>query len=111
MADEKIETSPPASSNSESGGLASPDAKNPNIVDEKHGLPEVASIDTDLDIDSNPFADPHVAAYWIGVYEKSHYECRHVVDPKLEWTAAEERKLVRKLDWHVCLWAVGFLAL
>jgi hypothetical protein len=109
MADEKIETPPPAWSDSESGGLAPQDAKSPSIVDEKNALPGVASIDTDRDLDGNPFSDPDVAAYWISVYEKSHYECRHVVDPKLEWTAAEERKLVRKLNWHVCLWAVSLV--
>jgi hypothetical protein len=67
---------------------------------------EEASI-TDDELNRNPFADPKVAAYYTTVYEKSKYECRHVFDPTLEWTAAEERKIVRKLDWHVCLWAVS----
>ncbi|KAE9369192.1 putative pantothenate transporter [Stipitochalara longipes BDJ] len=106
MADEKIESPPLTSSDSDSGRLAPHDAKHPSIgVDEKNPPAEVASLDTERDTDKNPFADPDVAAYWISVYDKSQYECRHVVDPKLEWTAAEERKLVRKLDWHVCLWA------
>jgi hypothetical protein len=56
------------------------------------------------------------------VYEKAQYECRHVLDADLTWTKEEEKKLVRKLDWHggslvdlqglisltspiVCLWA------
>lgn len=55
--------------------------------------------------EKNPFSDPAVAAHWKAVYEKSHYECRHVFDPELTWTEEEERKLVRKLDWRVCLWA------
>jgi hypothetical protein len=55
----------------------------------------------------NPFSDPDVAAYYEMVYDKSQYECRHVFDPTLEWTAAEEKKIIRKLDWHVCLWAVS----
>lgn len=55
----------------------------------------------------NIFADPEVAAHYVQLYEKAQYECRHVFDPKLEWTPQEERRLVRKLDRHVCLWAVS----
>ena len=55
---------------------------------------------------NNPFADPVVAARWRGVYENARYEARHVFDENLTWSADEERRLVRKLDWHVCLWAV-----
>ncbi|KAH8197556.1 hypothetical protein TruAng_008292 [Truncatella angustata] len=53
----------------------------------------------------NPFLDPDVAAHWKSVYEASTYECRHKFDPDLKWTEEEEKKLVRKLDWRVCLWA------
>lgn len=59
------------------------------------------------DLSDNPFADPAVAAHYATVYEKAKYECRHVFDPNLQWTPQEERRLVRKLDWHVCLWAVS----
>ena len=55
----------------------------------------------------NPFDDPAVTEHWRQVYEKSRYECRHVFDPKLTWTEEEEKRLVRKLDWHVCTWAVS----
>jgi hypothetical protein len=55
----------------------------------------------------NPFLDPDVAAHWTAVYEKSQYECRHVFDPNFTWTEEEERKIVRRLDWRVCLWAVS----
>lgn len=55
----------------------------------------------------NPFIDPDVAAHWRDVYEKSTYECRHLFDPNLTWTAEEEKRIVRKLDWRVCLWAVS----
>lgn len=55
----------------------------------------------------NPFADPEVAAHYRIIYEKSQYECRHVVDGTLEWSQKEDRKIVRKLDWHVCTWAVS----
>ncbi|ESZ89565.1 allantoate permease [Sclerotinia borealis F-4128] len=53
----------------------------------------------------NPFLDPDVTEYWTTVYEKSQYECRHVFEPTLTWTEEEERRLVRRLDWRVCLWA------
>ncbi|KAF7867374.1 hypothetical protein EAF04_005457 [Stromatinia cepivora] len=53
----------------------------------------------------NPFLDPDVAEQWTRIYEKSQYECRHVFDPSFSWTEEEERRLVRRLDWRVCLWA------
>ncbi|KAL1851439.1 hypothetical protein VTK73DRAFT_9417 [Phialemonium thermophilum] len=53
----------------------------------------------------NPFSNPVVAEKWRETYEKSQYECRHVFDPTITWTPEEERRLVRKLDWRVCLWA------
>ncbi|APA07020.1 hypothetical protein SS1G_04294 [Sclerotinia sclerotiorum 1980 UF-70] len=53
----------------------------------------------------NPFLDPDVADHWTRIYEKSQYECRHVFDPNFSWTEEEERRLVRRLDWRVCLWA------
>lgn len=56
-------------------------------------------------LEKNPFSDPEVADYWRNVYEEASYECRHVFDPSVSWTEEEEKKLVRKLDWHVCLWA------
>lgn len=59
-------------------------------------------------LEKNPFLDPDVAEHWSTVYEKSQYECRHVFDPTMTWTEEEEKKLVVKLDWHVCLWAVSF---
>jgi hypothetical protein len=55
----------------------------------------------------NPFLDPEVAKYWADVYNKSKYEGRHAFEPMLTWTAAEEKKVIRRLDWHVCLWAVS----
>ncbi|CAI7587393.1 unnamed protein product [Penicillium manginii] len=61
---------------------------------------------------NNPFLDPDVAEYWRTVYEKAQYECRHVFDPALTWTAEEEKAIVRKLDWRICLWAcIMFFAL
>ncbi|KAI0126961.1 major facilitator superfamily domain-containing protein [Xylariales sp. AK1849] len=53
----------------------------------------------------NPFSDPETAARWTKAYEDATYECRHVFDPHLTWTQEEEKRIVRKLDWRVCLWA------
>lgn len=54
----------------------------------------------------NPFLDTETTEYWRQVYENCQYECRHVFNPKLTWSVREERELIRKLDWKVCLWAV-----
>lgn len=72
----------------------------------------ITSFELDEDLKTNPFRDPKAAEYWQAVYKKSQYECREAFDPNLEWDAKEERKIVRKLDWHVCTWAcVMFFAL
>lgn len=57
----------------------------------------------------NPFLLPGAAEHWREVYEKSEYECRHVFDPDMTWSPVEEKRIIQKLDWHVCLWAVRFL--
>jgi hypothetical protein len=77
--------------------------------DSDHNGPSSSIVEKDV---SNPFSDANVAAHYRALYDSVKYECRHVFDPELEWTAAEERRIVRKLDWHVCLWAcVMFFAL
>ncbi|KAF1817455.1 putative pantothenate transporter [Eremomyces bilateralis CBS 781.70] len=65
----------------------------------------VATGDLDSSDSANPFTDPQIRDYYIGVYEKAKYECRHVFDADATWTEEEEKKIVKKLDWHVCLWA------
>lgn len=65
------------------------------------------SDETGIISEKNPFNDQAVALHWGAVYEESNYECRHVFDPTLTWTEQEEKRLVRKLDWRVCLWAVS----
>jgi hypothetical protein len=110
---EKIEFSASATSDSDSGKFnkENPKAQATPVVSEKSDTFEAPS-DRDRDYGDNPFSDPDVADYYATLYEKSQYECRHVFDPTLEWSKEEERKLVRKLDWHVCLWAcIMFFAL
>jgi hypothetical protein len=43
------------------------------------------------------FKDPAVAAHWLNVYNGAKYENRHRFDPNYEWTAEEEKRLVRKV--------------
>lgn len=68
--------------------------------------------DEELPLKTNPFVDPRVAAQWKKAYDDCEYECRYVFDPTLDWTEEEEKRIIRKLDWRVCLWAcVMFFAL
>ncbi|KAH7179484.1 major facilitator superfamily domain-containing protein [Fusarium flagelliforme] len=60
----------------------------------------------------HPFSDPEIADRWRKVYEKAEYENRHRFDPSFTWTDQEEKKLVRRIDFRICLWAwVMFLSL
>ncbi|KAI1768740.1 MFS general substrate transporter [Hypoxylon sp. FL1150] len=62
--------------------------------------------------DDHVFSDPSVAERWRGVYEKAGYENRHRFDPEYKWTAEEEKRLVRKIDARIMVWAwVMFCAL
>ncbi len=86
----------------------SPDSKDKKgyaVVETTAAIDPPLSYEDEYD-EKNPFGNPTVAAHWNEVYESSRYECRHVFDPALTWTEEEEKKLVRKLDWRVCLWAV-----
>lgn len=47
--------------------------------------------------DDHVFSDRVTAEYWRNVYEKAQYEGRHRFDPNYTWTAAEEKRLVRKV--------------
>lgn len=55
--------------------------------------------------EKNPFSDLKVLEYYRDIYESCHYECRSAFDPDLQWSAAEEKKLIRKLDYRVCAFA------
>ena len=54
--------------------------------------------DSDSSLAGNIFADPEVRDYYIKLYENANYECRHVFDADAEWSAEEEKRIVRKLD-------------
>lgn len=58
------------------------------------------------------FTDPTTAEYWENIYRKAKYESLHRFDPNVKWTAAEEKKLLRKIDWRIMLWTwIMFIAL
>lgn len=83
-------------------------SSNNTSVDERAGGDEAGYGSSDEHI----FSDPSLAEYWRGVYEKARYENRHRFDPAYKWTAEEEKKLVRKIDMRIMVWAwVMFLAL
>ncbi|KAK4160537.1 major facilitator superfamily domain-containing protein [Cladorrhinum sp. PSN259] len=111
--DTKAETpaAPPPPSND------NPDTKE-KILDS--GRDSAASVDEESLADADGygstrdhiFSDPSVAEYWRGVYEKAGYENRHRFQPDLQWTAEEERRVLRKVDWRIMLWAwIMFCAL
>jgi hypothetical protein len=60
----------------------------------------ISTRESDTSLSGNVFADPEIKNYYVGVYEKAKYECRHVFDADLQWSEQEEKRLVRRLDWH-----------
>ncbi|PHH50564.1 putative transporter YIL166C [Ceratocystis fimbriata CBS 114723] len=54
---------------------------------------------------NHAFSSPSMAEYWREVYNKAQYENRHRFDPDFEWTADEEKKLIRKIDIRIVLLA------
>ncbi|OBT56275.1 hypothetical protein VE04_02501 [Pseudogymnoascus sp. 24MN13] len=65
----------------------------------------VSTQESDSSLSTNVFADPEIRDFYVKMYEKAKYECRHVFDADLTWSAEEEKKLIRKVDWRICLWA------
>lgn len=51
----------------------------------------------------NPFRDPVVAKYYGNLYEETKYESRGAFDPDFEWTAEEDKQIIKKLDYRVAL--------
>jgi hypothetical protein len=87
--------------------------KEDGIAEALKSFNSYGSTPSELSLDeANPFSDPKVAAYYREIYESSQYECRGAFDPDLEWTPAEEKRIVRKLDWRVTSFACfAFFAL
>ncbi|KAJ1601344.1 hypothetical protein NDA14_001522 [Ustilago hordei] len=58
------------------------------------------------------FQDEKIAEHWRQLYERTSYENRHRFDPNFEWTSAEEKKVLRKIDTRVLVWSwVMFMSL
>ncbi|RXW22209.1 hypothetical protein EST38_g3632 [Candolleomyces aberdarensis] len=75
------------------------------IFRRKGGPRDANAISTRRSVYDDPVLAKH---YW----PKDSYENTHRFDPDARWTYAEERKLVRKIDWKVMLWAaISFSAL
>ncbi|CZS94175.1 related to permease [Rhynchosporium agropyri] len=74
---------------------------------------EVQDVTTEYGSSHNHvFSRPSVAEYWREVYEKAEYEGRHRYDPLFTWTAAEEKRVRRKIDLRIITWAwMMFMAL
>jgi hypothetical protein len=88
-----------------------PDTKQPGFVDTTKLSSDSLPL-SEAELKANPFLDPNVAQTYRLIYEKAEYECRDAFEPDLQWTAAEEKKVKRKLDLHVTVWScIMFLAL
>ncbi|KAM0712036.1 hypothetical protein Q7P37_011130 [Cladosporium fusiforme] len=93
--------------------------------DPKQDVPEDSAVSTasDSDVLNEDFpstgsvfgsVEPHIftsparADHWREVYEKARYECRHRFDPSFQWSAQDEKRAARKVDWRIMLlvWAM-----
>lgn len=53
------------------------------------------------EVSHTALADGSLAAFYEPI---DTYEGRHRYDPNFEWEPAEERRLVRKIDYRICPW-------
>ena len=53
------------------------------------------------DTDQEGVLENDLGKYYVPI---DSYEGRHRYDPKARWTEAEEKALIRKLDWRICAW-------
>ena len=82
------------------------------LVDSSSKLSADSLPASEAELKANPFLDPVVAETYRQIYNEAGYECCEAFDPDLKWTQDEEKKLKRKLDLHVAVWAcVMFFAL
>lgn len=84
------------------------DSKNVDVsapVDADRGSTEDSANEDYGSSSDHIFSDPVVADRWRQIYEQARYENRHRFDPDCRWTAREETKLVRKIDWRIMIWA------
>lgn len=58
------------------------------------------------DSSSNETESDFDSEYWQSIYDGCNYEGAAYFDPKFDWEAEEETKLVRRLDRRVMFWAV-----
>jgi hypothetical protein len=87
---------------------ASIDTKDITSLEPTSASEDSGSVQEFYDVVKNPFLNPDVAAHWRKVYDEAEYECRHVFDPTLTWTEEEEKRVIRKVDWRICAWAVSY---
>jgi len=97
-----VKEAPPASSNQDTDRK---DAPSPSSAS-THSSESRADSEGYGSSDEHIFKDPAVADHWRAVFEKAGYENRHRFDPSFTWTAEEEKKLVRKIDFRIMLWCV-----
>ena len=66
------------------------------------GSSENLKVDSDIkNVDRENVLEGGLERYYVPI---DSYEGRHRYDPKAQWTEAEEKALVRKLDWRICAW-------
>lgn len=83
-------------------------SKSGNIVT-KDGV-VVSTQESDASLSTNIFSDPEIREFYVKMYEKAKYECRHAFDADLTWTAEEEKKLIRKIDWRGKIGSYPFMS-
>ncbi|KAF3911120.1 hypothetical protein AA313_de0206975 [Arthrobotrys entomopaga] len=79
------------------------DLKKPSAVASKPGSDDSSVSDESIESGEITFANAGLGDEFYLPIEK--YEGKHRYDPKFEWDAKEETKLVRKIDWKICTWA------
>ncbi|KAL2871157.1 putative MFS transporter [Aspergillus lucknowensis] len=91
--------------------------ENPQIIQAEAPQPALASLFSrrkkkdpeEIATQPSVYDDPKLAPYF---QPHPKYENLHRFDPEFKWTWAEEKPLIRKIDWKVTIWAaLAFFAL